>query len=112
VPLIKYLTLDTQTVRDTDYDFGQERFDLVLFSWTMPDAQNVSRVVSALRPGGLVVMECGADWVGRNEILKLFDALQVIRYEVVVASSDFFDRREMEVLRLVARKPNSPQRAQ
>jgi SAM-dependent methyltransferase len=96
--------LNTSTVRDTEYEFGKNRFDLVLFSWTMPqrDAQNVA---AALKPGGIVVMECGAEWVGRNEMLKTFDALQIVRYEIVTAKSDFFNRREMEVLRLVARKP-------
>lgn len=101
------LKLDTKTVRDSEYDFGQERFDLVLFSWAMPSAGYAEKVVGALKPGGIVVMECGADWVGRNSMLKLFDALQVIRYEIVSAKSDFYNRREMDVLRLVARKPSS-----
>jgi len=100
------LTLDTKAVRDNDYDFGHERFDVVLFSWTMPNHQNARKVVESLKPGGLVIMECGADWVGRNEMLKLFDTLQIVRYEIVPAKSDFFNRREMDVLRLVARKPD------
>ena len=98
------LTLETKAVRDSEYDFGHGRFDLVLFSWVMPDQQNTLKVVESLKPGGLVVMECGADWVGRNEMLKLFDGLQIVRYEIVTAKSDFFNRREMDVLRLVARK--------
>jgi len=77
----------------------------VLFSWVMPAPEYVTKVVDSLKPGGIVVMECGADWVGRNGMLKLFDALQIVRYEIVTAQSDFFNRREMEVLRLVARKP-------
>lgn len=100
------LRLDTKTVRDSEYEFGRERFDLVLFSWTMADRTNAGRAIESLKPGGLVVMECGADWVGRNEMLKIFDALQIIRYEIIVAKSDFFNRSEMEVLRLVARKPD------
>ena len=63
------------------------------------------KVVDALKPGGIVVMECGADFVGRNEMLHMFDALQIVRYEIVRAKSDFYDRRETDVLRLVARKP-------
>lgn len=101
------LRLDAKTVRDSEYDFGQDRFDSVLFSWAMPEAEYAEKVVRALKPGGIVVMECGADWVGRNGMLKLFDALQVIRYEIVSAKSDFYNRREMDVLRLVARKPGS-----
>ncbi|MDX2153506.1 MAG: class I SAM-dependent methyltransferase [Bryobacteraceae bacterium] len=98
------LSLDTKPVRDTDYDFGQERFDLVLFSWTMPEPHFIDKVVRSLKPGGLVVMECGASWVGRNQMLRRFDPLQIVRYEIVTAKSDFFNRNEMEVLRLVARK--------
>ena len=99
------LTLHTAAVRDSEYDFGKERFDLVLFSWTMPLVP-VQKVVDSLKPGGIVVMECGADFVsGRNEILHMFDPLQIVRYEIVRAKSDFYDRRETDVLRLVARKP-------
>ena len=97
------LTLHTAAVRDSEYEFGKGRFDLVLFSWTMPLVP-VQKVVDALKPGGMVVMECGVDFVGRNGMLKLFDALQIVRYEIVRAKSDFYDRRETDVLRIVARK--------
>jgi len=30
------LTLHTSVVRNSAFDFGKERFDLILFSWTMP----------------------------------------------------------------------------
>ena len=30
------LALNAAAVADSGYDFGKERFDLVLFSWTMP----------------------------------------------------------------------------
>jgi SAM-dependent methyltransferase len=86
------LTLHTDAVRDSEYNFGKERFDLVLFSWTMP-VVTVQKVVDALKPGGIVVMECGADFVGPNEMLRLFDALQIVHYEIVRAKSDFYDRR-------------------
>jgi Methyltransferase domain len=99
------LTLHTAAVRDSEYDFGKERFDLVLFSWSMPLVR-VQKVVDSLKPGGIVVMECGADFVsGRNEMLHMFDPLQIVRYEIVRAKSDFYDRRETDVLRLVAKKP-------
>jgi 2-polyprenyl-3-methyl-5-hydroxy-6-metoxy-1,4-benzoquinol methylase len=99
------LTLDTKPVRDSEYDFGKDRFDLVLFSWVVPGPEFAGKIEGSLKPGGIVVMECGADWVGRNGMLRLFDALQIVRYEIVTSKSDFFDRRDMEVLRLVARKP-------
>jgi hypothetical protein len=30
------LSLDLSAVRDSEYEFGKERFDLILFSWSMP----------------------------------------------------------------------------
>jgi len=98
------LTLNTAAVRDSDYEFGEERFDLVLFSWIMPLIP-VQKVIDSMKRGGIVVMECAADFVGRNEMLKMFDALRIVRYEIVRAKADFYDRRETDVLRLVAIKP-------
>jgi SAM-dependent methyltransferase len=98
------LTLHTSAVRDSEYEFGEDRFDLILFSWTMPLVP-VEKVVAALKPGGIVVMECGADFVGRNGMLRMFDELEIVRYEIVRAAADFYGRRETDVLRMVARKP-------
>src|SRR5208283_5696927 len=79
------LTLPTAAVRDSEYDFGKERFDLVLFSWTMPLVP-IKKVVDSLKPGGIVVMECGDDFVSsRNEMLNMFDTLQIVHYEIVRA---------------------------
>jgi SAM-dependent methyltransferase len=99
------LTLHTAAVRDSEYDFGKEKFDLILFSWTMPLVP-LQKVVDALKPGGIIVMECGLEFYGgRNEMLHKFDSLQIVRYEMVRAKSDFADRRVSDVFRLVARKP-------
>ena len=98
------LILHAAAVRDSQFEFGSERFDLILFSWTMPLIP-VQKVIGALKPGGIVVMECAADFVGQNQMLKMFDALRIVRYEIVQAKADFYDRRETEVLRLLAKKP-------
>lgn len=100
------LNLHTAAVRDSEYEFGKGRFDLVLFSWTMPLVP-VQRVVDSLRPGGIVVMEVATDFVGRNGMLKMFDALQIVFYEIVRAKADFYGRREWDILHMVARKPES-----
>ena len=42
-----------------------------------------------------------------NGVLKLFGPLQVVRYEIATGKSDFFNRSEMEILRLVVRKPGA-----
>lgn len=49
-------------------------------------------------------MECAVDYVGHNEMLKKFDDLRIERYEIVRAVADWYDRREIEVLHLIARK--------
>ena len=98
------LTLNTAAVRDSEYRFGKERFDLILFSWAMPLIP-VERVVDSLKPGGMVVMEVAVDFVGRNGMLKKFDALKVVRYEIVQAKADFYNRIDGEVVRMVALKP-------
>jgi 2-polyprenyl-3-methyl-5-hydroxy-6-metoxy-1,4-benzoquinol methylase len=99
------LTLHTSAVRDMEYDFGKERFDLVLFSWTMPLVA-VQKVADSLRPDGIVVMECGTDFLpSRNAMLHLFDPLVIEHYEIVRDKSDWEGRREVDIIRLVARKP-------
>jgi SAM-dependent methyltransferase len=97
------LRLHTAAVRDSEYEFGKERFDLILFSWAMP-LINVKKVVDALKPGGVVLMECAVDYVGRNGMLKRFDDLRIDRYEILRSVADWYDRREIEILRMVATK--------
>lgn len=98
------LTLRTAAVRDSDYDFGKERFDLILFSWTMPLVP-IQKVVAALKPGGIVVMECGTDFLPtRNAMLHLFDPLEIEHYEIVRDKSDWEGRRVVDIIRLVAKK--------
>jgi SAM-dependent methyltransferase len=99
------LTLHTSAVSDSEYDFGKDRFDLILFSWSMPLVP-VQKVVDSLKPGGIVVMECGTDYLpDRNAMLHLFDSLEIVHYEIVRDKSDWEGRREVDIIRLVARKP-------
>lgn len=97
------LKIDATTCTDAEYNFGRERFDLILFSWSMP-LVDVRKVTDALKPGGIVVMEFGPGFVGRNGMLHLFDDLVIERYEMTRAVSDFSDRRETDIYRLIARK--------
>lgn len=98
------LTLHSSAVRDSDYDFGKQRFDLIVFSWTMPVVP-VEKVVDSLKAGGIVVMECGPEFNNRrNAMLHLFDSLEIVHYEVVRDKADFAGRRETDIIRLVARK--------
>jgi SAM-dependent methyltransferase len=98
------LALNASAVRDSEYEFGKERFDLILFSWSMPLIP-VEKVLDSLKPGGIVVLECAADFVGRNGMLKMFDALQIVTYVVVRTKADFYNRIDTDVVRMVAMKP-------
>ncbi len=86
------LKINAETSTDTHYDFGKERFDLILFSWSMP-LVDVQKIIDALKPGGIIVMEFGPGFVGRNGMLHLFDGLMIERYEITRAVSGFSDRR-------------------
>jgi len=97
------LTVHLAAVPDSEYDFGKERFDLILFSWAMP-LIDVKKIIGSLKPGGVVLMECAVDYVGRNGMLKTFDGLRIERYEIVKGVADWYGRREVEILRMVARK--------
>jgi hypothetical protein len=66
---------------------------------------SVEKVVDSPRRGGMIVMECGAAFVGRNGMPKMFDTLQIVFYEVVRAQSDFYARRDTDIVRPVAKKP-------
>jgi SAM-dependent methyltransferase len=98
------LKLTTSAVRDSEYDFGKDRFDLIVFSWSMPLIP-VEKIVDALKPDGIIVMECATHFVGRNGMLKMFDPLKIVQYEVVRTKADFDNQMETEVLHLIATKP-------
>lgn len=98
------LTLETHVIPDTKYDFGKEKWDLVLYSWTAPSEGMHPRVIESLKRGGIVVHEGGGEWFARNAWLKQFDSLRILRYEYVVAKSDYFGRREIPTVRFVAQK--------
>jgi SAM-dependent methyltransferase len=98
------LTLHTAAVSDNKFEFGRDRFDLILFSWAMPLIP-VEGVLESLKHGGVVIMECAANYVGRNGMLKMFDSLDIKHYEVVHEKADFYDRQEVDIIRLVAVKP-------
>ena len=43
------LKIHTAAVPDSEYDFGKERFDLIVFSWAMPFV-DAKKVVDSLKP--------------------------------------------------------------
>ena len=99
----RILAIHAAAMPESAYDFGKNRFDLIVFSWSMP-LVDVKLVVDALKPGGIVLMECAVDYVGRNGMLKKFDDLRIERYEILRLVADWYGRREIDILQMIAMK--------
>ena len=96
--------INTAIALDTDFDFGHGQWDLILYSWSHP-AESWKKATDALRPGGIVVVEAGSSWFPENGLVKMFDGLRIVHYENRVGQSDFFNRSDMPIVRLLAEKP-------
>src|SRR5262245_58285886 len=84
--------ITTRVARAEDFDWGNATWDLIVLSY-VGVREYVDKVQRALRPGGMVVVEAfhrdatkaqpigGAVVFDTNELLKLFGALRVVRYE-------------------------------
>lgn len=107
--------ITTHVARAKDFEWGTGAWDLIVLSY-VGAREYAPKVVQALRPGGLVVVEGfhrdatkarpigGAVVFDTNELLQLFSSLRVVRYEDVDAVSDF-GKLETRVVRLAAVKP-------
>lgn len=96
------LKLTSVVATDRDFDFGKEKWDLILLSWIPPN--DPPKIIEALRPGGIVVFEGPRFWFGKNELLQRFSALRILTYQDQVDQGDYFRDRRMPVLRFVAEK--------
>ncbi len=92
--------LNTVIEGSEDFVFGENRWDLIVLSYV--SVRDVSdKVVRALKPGGIVVVEGfhrdvtrkapvgGAVVFDTNELPKIFSELRMLRYEDVDAPNDF-----------------------
>jgi SAM-dependent methyltransferase len=108
------VALTTHVEGSETFDFGENRWDLILISYV--GARDVAdRVVRALRPGGIVVVEAfhrdvtrnnsvgGGVVFDSNELLQLFPGLRVLRYEDLETKTDF-GRGLTRAVRLCAMK--------
>jgi SAM-dependent methyltransferase len=107
--------LDAQVLRDDQFDFGKEQWNLIVFSYVAVRGLT-DRAYDALRPGGMIVVEAfhrdatKTDMIGgdvvfdTNELLKLFARFRVIRYEDTEDIGDFGMKR-LRLVRLFAQKP-------
>jgi 2-polyprenyl-3-methyl-5-hydroxy-6-metoxy-1,4-benzoquinol methylase len=106
--------ITTHVARAEDFDWGESAWDLIVLSY-VGGRDHVDKVQRALRPGGMVVIEgfhrdaTKTQPIGpavvfdTNELLQLFAALRVVRYEDTKAVGDFL-QNETRVVRLAAVK--------
>lgn len=108
------LKLTTEIVGSEDFDFGRDKWGLILVSYSTLRGFE-AKMIDALKPGGILVVEAfhrdatksGPIGPGvvydSNELLRMFPQLRVVRYEDVEAVADFgLDR--VRVVRLCAMK--------
>lgn len=109
------LPLTALVSRHEDFDFGRERWDLVLmlYTWVPLRSEYPRRIVESLKPGGVLIFEHlmeesgsprAAPWLPRpGELPRIFSRLRIVRYEDVRRTADWSWRPE-RVARLVGRK--------
>jgi len=94
---------------DEEFDFGTERWDLIAILYPI-EKRSVHRVRQALKPGGIVVVECSHKEGGNapfeydtNELLKIFDGFRILKYEDAVGEHEWV-RKQLRLVRLIAQK--------
>lgn len=89
--------------RDDEFQYGEDRWDLLVITYvrdlTIEDAQHFWK---ALRPGGIVVYENGAD--ESNSVLRAFLGYQIIRFEDTQTTPEWNPDNRIRVQRLIAQK--------
>jgi SAM-dependent methyltransferase len=105
-------------VDDLDhFDLGRSRWDLIVVMYVHAWYHSakpgcVQRIVEALKPGGLLVVEGFASnetyMFHSNELLRDFGDLRILRYEDLEGQADWAPGRKSHIIRLVAEKKSAP----
>ncbi len=100
---------------DDEFDWGENRWDVIVLSY-VGVRSNAARVMRALKPGGIVVIEGahrdatktrsigGGVVFDTNELLQIFSSLRVRHYEDANGQADF-GGEVAPLVRLCAEKP-------
>jgi len=106
--------INTEVARMEDFDFGENRWDLIVLSYS-GCGYPFESIQRALKPGGILVEEAfhidatkghgiGGSICETGELPHLFQALRTVRYEEPIAQPDFA-KEPMRVVRFCAEKP-------
>jgi SAM-dependent methyltransferase len=102
-----------------EFDFGGNRWDLVVVTYVPLDATLVDRIRQSLRPGGVVLLEnfhaetrrvrLMSGGLTDNELLRSFADFRILHYEDTWAKQDWGLQLgpENRLARLLAQKPAS-----
>ena len=89
--------------RDDEFQYGEDQWDLIVMTYvrdlTKADAEQYWK---ALKPGGIVVYENGAD--ENNSVLRAFLGYQIIRFEDILTTAEWNPDRKTRLQRLIAQK--------
>ncbi len=109
------LTLQTVNARFETFDFGENRWDLILLSYAGCTGGVVEKVEKGLKPGGIVVIEAfhedaarqfriGGSICATGEPPHAFRGLRTMHYEEPIAMPDF-GAQPMRLVRYAGEKP-------
>lgn len=108
------VSLETVEADMAEWDFGQEKWDLVTFLYEGADPKDIERIKRSLRPGGMVVVEVfhregtagtRSSGFATGELAKLFAGYRIVRDDVVDDISDWGGAAKVKLVRFVATKP-------
>jgi 2-polyprenyl-3-methyl-5-hydroxy-6-metoxy-1,4-benzoquinol methylase len=89
--------------RDDEFDYGSDLWDMIIMTYVRDlNKDDAERFWKALKPGGIVVYENGADQ--DNSLLKAFLRFQIIRFEDIQTTPDWNPENKIRVQRLIAQK--------
>ena len=109
------LKVQTVNARFETFDFGENRWDLILLSYAGCTSGVVEKVEKGLKPGGIVVIEAfhedaarkfriGGSICATGEPPHAFQGLRTIHYEEPIAIPDF-GPQPMRLVRYAGEKP-------
>jgi ubiquinone/menaquinone biosynthesis C-methylase UbiE len=109
------VNIQTVVADAKEFDYGTERYDLIYATFEHQIVtDNAAKIVAALKPGGLVIVE-GFQFdvskeIGRplghrvNELPRAFDQLRIVYYEDTVGPADWNGGKPAPIARFIARK--------
>lgn len=104
------LKIRTVLASDEEFEFGIARWDLIALIYPI-EKRSVHRIRQALKPGGVVVVECGHKEdsnapfeYGVNELLEIFAGFRILKYEDAPGDHEWAHKR-LRLVRLIATKP-------